>query len=175
MVYDSRHPQETDHHLIGCSLQSFIERTRRRWGARARPEPLRTKIDRSKTQAEACIENAHPLASMHPLHLCTPCIFACICYPSADLGFGCQNVAEGSFCALHRHVAEDHAGMHRHQASKGKTVDPAPWTHSSISWSCRLDTTRVPSHALCSCMSWKVNCATNGKTRCFIIQRALSV
>ena len=32
-------PQDMDHHLIGCSLQSFIERTRRRWGARARPEP----------------------------------------------------------------------------------------------------------------------------------------
>ncbi|OLP85416.1 hypothetical protein AK812_SmicGene33593 [Symbiodinium microadriaticum] len=34
-------PVETDHHLIGCSLQSFIERTRRRWGARARPEAYR--------------------------------------------------------------------------------------------------------------------------------------
>eukprot|EP00439_Symbiodinium_sp_Y106_P069501 s3228_g11.t5 len=33
-------PVETDHHLIGCSLQSFIERTRRRWGARAHPDPL---------------------------------------------------------------------------------------------------------------------------------------
>ncbi|CAE8674574.1 unnamed protein product, partial [Polarella glacialis] len=30
---------QTAHHLIGCSLQAFVEVTRRRWGARATPEP----------------------------------------------------------------------------------------------------------------------------------------